>query len=139
MVSSEITNEAKAVINNSDRLANQYNKTLKLIHQELGKDITDSRLDLEIYLRAKSKSEIIQYSAVYQKLEKDDPKIAECYVKAIASSAQTYKSLCDRKTPDLDKWAKKIINSQMAKFYIQENDQSQNIEQQQTRRRGRSL
>ena len=117
----------------------EYNKTLNLIHQELGEDITDPRLDLEIYLRTNSQSEIIKQSAVYQRFEKDDPKIGEYYLKAIASSAQTYKSLSDRKTPDLDKWAKKLVNSQLAKFYAQENNQSQNIEQQQTRRRGLSL
>ena len=122
-----------------DRARTQYQNTLNLIHQELGKDITDPRLDLEIYLRTNSQSEIIRQSAVYQRFEKDDPKIGECYLKAIASSAQTYKSLSKKKTPDLDKWAKKIVNSQMAKFYAQKNDQSQNLQQEQTRRRGLSL
>ncbi len=119
-----------------DNTRSEYNKTRLLIHQELGNDISGPRLDLEIYLRSDSKSEIIKQSAGYQKFEKDDPKIAECYVKAIASSAQTYKSLCNRKTPDLDKWAKKIVNSQMTKFYAKDNNQSQNLEQEQTRRRG---
>ncbi len=123
----------------SDRARTEYNKTLNLIHQELGKDITDPRLDLEIYLRTNSQSEIIKQSAVYQRFEKDDPKIGEYYLKAITSSAQTYKSLCNRRTPNLDKWAKKIVNSQMAKFYAQDQDRSQNIEQQQTRRRGLHL
>ena len=122
-----------------DRARTEYKKTLNLIHQELGSDITDPRLDLEIYLRANSQCDIIKHSAVYQKLDSDDPKIAECYVKAIASSAQTYKSLCNRRTSNLDKWAKKIVNSQMAKFYAQDQDRSQNIEQQQTRRRGLHL
>ncbi len=122
-----------------DRARTQYQNTFNLIQQELGNDITDPRLDLEIYLRTNSQSEIIKQSAVYQKFEKDDPKIGECYLKAIASSAQTYKSLSKKKTPDLDKWAKKIVNSQMAKFYAQKNDQSQNLEQEQTRRRGLSL
>ena len=122
-----------------DSTRTKYNKTLNLIHQELGENVSDPRLDLEIYLRANSQSDIIKHSAVYQKLEKDDPKIAEYYLKAIASSAQTYKSLSKRKTPDLDKWAKKIVNSQMTKFYSRENNQSQNIEKQQTRHRGLSL
>ncbi len=102
--------------NQAEHAKSEYKNTLNLIHQELGNDITNPRLDLEIYLRANSQSEIIKQSAVYQKLEKDEPKIANCYVKAIASSAQTYKSLSDRKTPDLDKWAKKIVNSQMSKL-----------------------
>ena len=130
-----------------DHTRTEYQNTRLLIHQELGNDISDPRLDLEIYLRTNSQSEIIKQSVVYQKFYSDDPKIAEYYLKATseavafgtASSAITYKSLCDRKTPDLDKWAKKIVNSQMSKFYAQENDQSQNIEQQQTRRRGLSL
>ena len=122
-----------------DRARTEYKNTVKLIHQELGNDISESRLDLEIYIRANSSSEIIKQSEVYQSFEKAEPKIAECYLKAIASSAQTYKSLCNRRTPDLDKWAKKLVNSQLALFYAQENEQSQNIEQQQTRRRGLSL
>ena len=122
-----------------DHTRTEYNKTLNLIHQELGNDISDPRLDLEIYLRSNSQSEIIKQSAVYQKFYSDDPKIAEYYVKAIAETAQTYKSLSDRKTPDLDKWAYKIVNSQMSKLYAKENNQSQNIEQQQTKRRGLHL
>ncbi|MDJ0719409.1 MAG: MobQ family relaxase [Prochloraceae cyanobacterium] len=122
-----------------DRTRSEYDKTLNLIHQELGQNVSDPRLDLEIYLRSNSQSEIIRQSAVYQKLDSDDPKIGEYYLKAIASSAQTYKSLSQKKTPNLDKWAKKIVNSQMAKFYAQDQDRSQNIEQQQTRRRGLHL
>ncbi len=119
-----------------DRTRTEYQNTRFLIHQELGNDITDPRLDLEIYLRANSQSDIIKHSAVYQKFEKDDPKIAKCYMKAIASSAQTYKSLSDRKTPDLDKWAKKIVNSQLSKFYSQENNLSPHLSSQKTKRRG---
>ena len=122
-----------------DHTRNEYKNTRLLVHQELGNDISDPRLDLEIYLLANSRSEIIKQSAVYQKFYSDDPKIAKYYVKAIAQSAQTYKSLSDRKTPDLDKWAKKLVNSQLAKFYAKENNFSQNIEQQQTRRRGLHL
>ena len=122
-----------------DSTRTEYNKTLKLIHQELGQNISDPRLDLEIYLRSNSQSEIIKESAVYQRFYSDDPKIAECYLKAIASSAQTYKSLSNRKTPNLDKWSKKLVNSQLAKFYAQENNQSQNIEKQQIRRKGLHL
>ena len=123
----------------ADRTRTEYQNTRLLIQQELGNDISDPRLDLEIYLRTNSQSEIIKQSAVYQRFESDDPKIGEYYLKAIASSAQTYKSLCNRKTPDLDKWAEKIVNSQLAKFYAKENDFSQNLEQEQTRRRGLSL
>ena len=119
-----------------DHTRTEYQNTRLLIQQELGNDISDPRLDLEIYLRANSQSDIIKHSAVYQKFEKDDPKIAERYLKAIANSAQTYKSLSKRKTPDLEKWAKKIVNSQMTKFYLQDQDQSQNLQQQQTRDRG---
>ena len=122
-----------------DRARTQYQNTLNLIHQELGENISDSRLDLEIYLRSNSDSEIIKQSSAYQSFEKADPKIAECYLKAIANSVQTYKSLCNRKTPDLDKWAKKIVNSQLIKFYAKENEQSPNLEQEKTRRRGLSL
>ena len=120
----------------ADRTRTEYQNTRLLIQQKLGNDISDPRLDLEIYLRANSQSDIIKHSAVYQKFEKDDPKIAERYLKAIANSAQTYKSLSKRKTPDLEKWAKKIVNSQMTKFYLQDQDQSQNLQQQQTRDRG---
>ncbi len=132
-------NDRQSDRSQAERTRIEYKNTRFLIHQELGNDISDPRLDLEIYLRANSQSDIIKESAVYQKFERDDPKIAECYVKAIANSAQTYKSLSQKKTPDLDKWAKKIVNSQMSKFYAQDQDQSQNIEKQQTRHRGLSL
>ncbi len=122
-----------------DSTRTKYNKTFNLIHQELGQNVSDPRLDLEIYLRSNSQSEIIRHSAVYQKFEKDDPKIGEYYLKAIAQSAQIYKSLSKKKTPDLDKWAKKIVNSQMSKFYAKENEQSQNLEPERKRRRGLSL
>ena len=131
---SKLTDKSKV-----DSTRTEYNKTLKLIHQELGQNISDPRLDLEIYLRSNSQSEIIKESAVYQRFYSDDPKIAECYLKAIAQSAQTYKSLSNRKTPNLDKWSKKLVNSQLAKFYAQENNQSQNIEKQQIRRKGLHL
>ena len=122
-----------------DRARTKYKNTVKLIHQKLGNNITDPRLDLEIYLRSNSQSDIIKQSAVYQRFEKDDPKIGEYYLKAIASSATTYKSLSDRKTPDLDKWAKKIVNSQMSKFYSQSKNQSQNLKPEKKRGRGLSL
>ncbi len=122
-----------------DRTRNEYKNTLKLIHQELGQNVSEPRLDFEVYLRTNSRSEILKQSEVYQRLEKDNPKIAKYYVMAIALAAPTYKSLSDRKTPDLDKWAKNLINSQLSKFYAQANNQSQNIEQQKTRRRGLSL
>ena len=131
-VESEITVE-------SVRYTNQYINTAQLVRSLLGQNVSDPRLDLEIYLRVNSQEEIIKQSEVYKKLEKDDPKIANYYVKAIAHSAMTYESLSDRKTPDLDKWAKKLVNSQLAKFYAQENSQSQNIEKQQTKRRGLHL
>ncbi len=38
-----------------------------------------------------------------------------------------------------DKWADKLVNSQLAKFYAQENEESQNIKQHLMRRRGLSL
>ena len=125
--------------NQAEHAKSEYNKTRLLIQQELGNDISNPRLDLEIYLRSNSQLSMIKQSAVYQKLEKDEPKIAKYYVMAIALAAQTYKSLSDRKTPDLDKWAKKIVNSQMSKFYSQDNNQSQNMEHKQTRRRGLHL
>ena len=77
-----------------DRTRSEYNKTLNLIHQELGQNVSDPQLDLEIYLRANSQSEIIKQSAVYQKLEKDDPKIAECYVKAISKRTLRGRVFC---------------------------------------------
>ena len=138
-VESEINTEKKVITSSVDRARTEYKNTVKLIQQELGNDITNPRLDLEIYLKANSQSEIIKQSAVYQRFEKDEPKIAQYYLKAIARTAQTYKSLSKQKTPDLDKWAYKIVNSQMSKFYAQENNSSQNIEQQQTRRRGRRM
>ena len=117
----------------------EYMNTAQLVRQELGNNISDSRLDLEIYLRADSKSEIIFQSEVYHRLEENKPRMAKNYIKAIAYVAQTYKSLCDQKIPDLDKWAKRLVNSQMAKFYVQENNLSQNLELKQTKQIGLHL
>ena len=122
-----------------DRARTKYKNSVKLIHQELGENISDSRVDLEIYLRSNSDSEIIKQSSAYQSFEKTDPKIAECYLKAIAYVAGTYQRLSQKKTPDLDKWAKNLVNVYLAKFYAKENEQSQNLEQQQTKRRGLHL
>ncbi len=114
----------------------EYMNTAKLVRHSLGNKINDSRLDLEIYLRANSQSEIIQESAVYHRLKEENPSIAKNYIKAIAYVAQTYKNLCDRKTPDLDKWAKRLVNSHVAKFYVQENNLSPYLESQQTKQKG---
>ncbi|MDJ0649738.1 MAG: MobQ family relaxase [Xenococcaceae cyanobacterium MO_188.B19] len=122
-----------------DRARTKYKNSVKLIHQELGENISDSRLDLEIYLRSNSSLEMIEQSSAYQSFEKADPKVAECYLKAIAYVAGTYQRLSKKKTPDLDKWAKNLVNVHLAKFYAKENGQSQNLEQQQTRRRGLHL
>ena len=123
--------------NQGDHAKTKYKNTLNLIHQELGNDITNPRLDLEIYLRANSQSEIIKQSAVYQKLEKDNPNLAQHYVKAISSVAGIYQRLSNKKTPDLDGWAKKLVNHNLADFYLEENNRDQNIQPQ--RRRGRRM
>ncbi len=122
-----------------DRASAEYMNTAKLVRQELGNNIGAPRLDLEVYLRSDSKPEIISESAVYHRLEEENSSIAKNYIKAIAHVAQTYKSLSDKKTPDLDKWAKRLVNSHVAKFYAQENNLSQNLKLQQTKQIGLHL
>jgi len=65
--------------------------------------------------------------------------MAPHYLRALASVAGTYKDLSEKKTPDLDKWAKKLVNSHLAKFYAQENNLETNLSSQQTKRRGRRM
>ena len=134
-VKSEINTEKKVITSSVDRVRTEYKNTAKLIQQELGNDISNPRLDLEIYLRANSQSEIIKQSAVYQKLEKDNPSLAQHYVKAISSVAGIYQRLSNQKTPDLDGWAKKLVNHNLADFYREENNRDQNIQPQRRRRR----
>jgi len=121
-VSSEITRE-------NDRTRTEYMNIAQVVHQELGNNVSQERLDLEIYLRTNEESDIIFQSAVYRRLTENDLTRALNYIKAIANSATTYKSLSDRKTPDLDKWARKLVNSQMAKLLVIDNSVTQNISQ----------
>ena len=123
----------------SDRARAEYMNTVFLVRQELGNNIGAPRLDLEVYLRADSKPEIISESAVYHELKENNPKLAKHYVKAIAHVALTYKSLSDKKTPDLDRWAKRMVNVYLAKFHVQENNLSQNLESQQTKQKGLTI
>ena len=106
----------------------EYMNLASLVRQELGNNISDSRLDLEIYLRANSQSEIIVQSEVYHWWEENKPRMAKNYLKAIAHIAEFYKSLSEKKIPDLDKWTKRLVDSQMARFYLQENNLSENLE-----------
>ena len=88
--------------------------TVQLVRQELGNNISATRLDLEVDLRANSKSDTLEQSAVYQQLSENDSSLAKNYVKAIAHVASTYKNLSDRNTPDNKRWASKLVNSHLA-------------------------
>ncbi|MDJ0574541.1 MAG: MobQ family relaxase [Xenococcaceae cyanobacterium MO_234.B1] len=138
-VEKEINSEKKVSAHQASRSHAEYMNTAQLVRQELGNDISDSRLDLEIYLRADSKSEIISESAVYNQLREDNPRLAKHYLKAIAHVALTYKSLSDRKTPDLDRWAKRMVNVYLAKFHVQENNLSQNLQPKITKGKGLTM
>ncbi len=120
----------------------KYLKLAKLVRQELGHNISNERLELEIYLRIAPEAErtkVLGESDTSRLLKKEKPQMTSHYLKAIASVAQTYKDLSDRKTDNLDKWAKKLVNSHLAKFHAQENNLSTNLSSQQTKRRGRRM
>ncbi len=114
-----------------------YIDTARAVRSSLGVNISYQRLDLEVYLRTDKKAELIAESDYFHQLEERNPRIAKNYVKAIAHVASTYKSLSDKRTPNLDAWAVKMVNSQMAKLQVSDNNVSQNISQR--RGRGRSL
>lgn len=101
-----------------------YIDTALLVRHELGSDISDQRLDLEVYLRTDKKAEVIAESEKYQQLEERNPRSAKNYLRAIAHVATTYKSLSDNNTPNLDSWAVKMVNSQMGKFQLKDNNVS---------------
>ena len=136
-IEKEISTEKKVSSKKSESNRAEYMNTAKLVRQELGNNINDSRLDLEVYLRADSKAEIIFESSLYQRLKENNPSLAQHYVKAISSVAGIYQRLSNKKTPDLDGWAKRLINQNLADFYLEENNRSQNIQPQ--RRRGRRM
>ncbi len=83
----------KEITAQSKRANAEYRNTAQLVRQELGSDITDPRLDLEVELRANSQSEIIKQSAVDHRLEEENPSLAKNYIKALAHVASTYKNL----------------------------------------------
>ena len=146
-ISAEISTQAIAKGNKASSTAEnpyrtKYLKLAKLVRQELGNNISDERLELEIYLRIASVAErakVLGESDFARLLKKEKPQMTSHYLKAIAETAQIYKDLSDRKTDNLDKWAKKLLNSHLTKFHTQENNLSPNLESQQTKRRGRRM
>ena len=98
---------------------NSYDRLAEKTMAELGR-IEQLRLDLEIYLRASSKGNhprarrILQQSSLYLQLSADDPQKAKNYINAIASVSSTYKQLPEN-TTNLDFWAQRLVNSNMAK------------------------
>ena len=120
----------------------KYLESAQLVRQKLGTNISSDRLDLEIYLRTNSEAErvnILGESDFARFLKKEQPPMASHYLRAIAKVANTYKSLSDSHTPNLDTWAKKMINVHLAKFHLQENNLSQNLEPQKRKGRGRRM
>ncbi len=120
----------------------KYLELAKLVRQELGHNISDERLELEIYLRTNSKTDgakVLGESDFARLLKKEKPKMTPHYIKAIAKVANTYKNLADRNTPNLDTWAKKMVNVHLAEFHLQENNLDQNLEPQRRKGRGRRM
>ena len=121
-ISAEISTQAIAKGNKASSTAEnpyrtKYLKLAKLVRQELGNNISDERLELEIYLRIASVAErakVLGESDFARLLKKEKPQMTPHYLRALASVAGTYKDLSEKKTPDLDKWAKKLVNSHLA-------------------------
>ncbi len=114
-----------------------YIDTARAVRSSLGVNISYQRLDLEVYLRTNKEAEVITESDYFHQLEERNPRIALNYVKAIAHVAETYKSLSDNKTPNLDVWAVKMVNSQMGKFQLKDNNVSPSLERKPGRGRTR--
>ncbi|MGK7951426.1 MAG: MobQ family relaxase [Xenococcaceae cyanobacterium] len=137
-----ITKSQKASSTAENPYRTKYLEKALLVRQELGNNISDERLELEIYLRIAPEAErvkVLGESDFARLLKKEKPQMTSHYLKAIASVAGTYKDLSDRKTDNLDKWAKKLVNSHLAKFHVQENNLETNLSSQQTKRRGRRM
>ncbi len=122
----------------------EYNKLAKRVHQELGNNISDERLELEIYIRMATKGELADGARVVGEsdfarlLKKEQPHMVEPYLKAIAHVAGTYKRLSAQNDPNLDTLAKKMVNQHLVKFQLQEEDTLRQ-NQVRSRRAGRSL
>ena len=126
--------KASSTAENPDRT--KYLELAKLVRQELGNNISDERLELEIYLRIASKAErakVLGESDFARLLKQEKPEMTPHYLRAIAKVANTYKNLADRNTPNLDTWAKKMVNVHLAEFHLPEN----NLEPQRRKGRGR--
>ncbi len=102
-----------------ERTKTKYDELAEKTIAELGK-LDQIRLDLEIYYRASftdSKTdgqEILQHSNRYCQLALEDPQKAKNYLDAIAKLSSTYKQLPEN-TTNLDFWAKRLVNSYLAK------------------------
>lgn len=120
----------------------EYNKLAKKVYRELGNNIPDERLDLEIYTRMALKGEladgarVIGESDFARLLKKEQPKTLEHYLKAVSHVAGTYQRLSAKNIPNLDVMTKQIVNDQWAEFQLQD---ERNLDHNQTRRRGKSL
>ena len=137
-----ITKSQKASSTAENPYRTKYLDSAKLVRQELGHNISNERLELEIYLRIApeaQRTKVLGESDFARLLKKEKPQMTSHYLKAIAETAQIYKDLSDRKTDNLDKWAKKLLNSHLAKFHAQENNLETNLSSQQTKRRGRRM
>ena len=118
----------------------KYLEKALLVRRELGTNISEERLDLEIYLRTNSEADganVLGESDFMRFLKQEKPLMAKSYLKAISHVANTYKSLSEKKTPKIDALAKQIVNTYLVEFHLQDNNISPNLESK--RRRGRSL
>ncbi len=122
----------------------EYNKLAKRVRQELGSNISDERLELEIYIRMATKGELADGTRVVGEsdfarlLKQEQPHMLKPYLKAIAKVAGTYKNLSDKNTTDLDALAKSMVNQHTVEFQLQEEDTLRHT-QVRSRRNGRSL
>ena len=106
----------------------EYNKLALQVRKELGNQISDERLDLEVYIRAVLKGEkadgtrVVGESDFSRLLKKEKPQFAQPYLQAISHVAGTYQRLSENNTPKLDFWTKKMVNQQTAKFKVKQEE-----------------
>ena len=136
---SGITPQKQSSLDAENPYRTKYLNTARLVRRELGTNISEERLDLEIYLRTNSEDrlKVIGESDFVRFLQQEQPLMAKSYLKAISHVAGTYKSLSNKNTPNLDALAKQIVNTHLVKFELQDNSISPNLTPK--RRRGRSL
>lgn len=122
----KLTEQQRLETINVERI--KYNELAQKATAELG-TLNQFQLDLEIYHQASlttdkiNSEKILQHSDRYRQLATENPELAKNYLSAIANVSSTYKQLPEN-TTSLDFWAKRLVDSDLAKQKVKRETES---------------